>query len=131
MGNPYDTVKERTSILGPTIHFKGELTADEDLVIHGRIEGSIVHTQRLTIGPQGRVQADVQAQLVIVEGTIDGNIRAGKSVAVREGANVKGDIAAPSVSILEGAHFNGHVDMNKDQAADLDATVVARTHSGY
>jgi cytoskeletal protein CcmA (bactofilin family) len=117
MTNPYDTVKDRTSILGPTIQFKGELSAEEDLVIQGTIEGSITHTQRLTIGAGGTVRANVEAQLVVVEGTIEGDVRAEKSVAVRETARMTGNITAPSVTILQGATFNGSVDMSSGKAA--------------
>lgn len=113
MSNPYDTLKERTSILGPTIHFKGELSADEDLVINGTIEGSITRMQRLTIGREGTVHANVDAQLVVVEGTMQGDVHAAKSVAVAQTAHMVGNITAPSVTILEGAKFNGSVDMSE------------------
>ena len=52
MSNPYNSATERASILGPTLFFKGDLTAEEDLLIQGRVEGSITHTQRLTVGAQ-------------------------------------------------------------------------------
>jgi cytoskeletal protein CcmA (bactofilin family) len=117
MSNPYDTAKDRTSILGPTIQFKGELSAEEDLVIQGTIEGSITHTQRLTIGAGGTVRANVEAQLVVIEGTIEGDVRAEKSVAVKETARMTGNITAPSVIILQGATFNGSVDMSAGKAA--------------
>ncbi|HEX3846174.1 MAG TPA: polymer-forming cytoskeletal protein [Steroidobacteraceae bacterium] len=111
MSNPYDTAKDRTSVLGPTLSFKGDLAADEDLLIQGRIEGSIAHTQRLTVGPQGSVKANIHAQLIIVEGTVDGDLRADKSVLVKSTATVCGNIVAPSVSIAEGASFSGSIDM--------------------
>jgi cytoskeletal protein CcmA (bactofilin family) len=117
MSDPHDTAKERTSVLGPTIQFKGELSAEEDLVIQGTIEGSITHTQRLTIGREGKVRANVEAQLVIVEGLLEGDVRAAKSVAVKETANMTGNITAPSVTILPGANFNGNVDMNGGKKA--------------
>jgi cytoskeletal protein CcmA (bactofilin family) len=117
--DPYDTSKDRTSILGPSIQFKGELSADEDLIIHGNIEGAITHTQRLTIGREGKVHASVEAQMVIVEGTVDGNVRASKSVAVRENAQLTGNISAPSVTIQEGAKFTGHVDMTGGTAGSV------------
>jgi cytoskeletal protein CcmA (bactofilin family) len=116
MKDPYDSVKDRTSILGPTIQFKGELSADEDLIVRGRIEGSITHTQRLTIGREGKVIASVEAQMVIVEGTIEGDVHADKSVAVREHAQLTGNICAPSVVIQEGAKFTGHIDMSGSAA---------------
>ena len=64
MSNPYNSATERASILGPTLYFKGDLTAEEDLLIQGRVEGSITHTQRLTVGPQGTVKANIKAQLI-------------------------------------------------------------------
>src|SRR3974377_18837 len=103
MSNPYDTASDRLSILGPTLQFKGELAADEDLVILGRVEGTIAHTQRLTVGVGGDIKAEVEAELVIVEGAVEGDLRASKSVVVKESGNVRGNIAAPSVSILQGA----------------------------
>ena len=111
MSNPYDTVTARTSILGPTIRFKGDLSAEEDVIIHGSLEGSITHTRRLTIGPQGTVHANVEAQQVFIEGTLEGDVHAEASVSIKENARMTGNIAAPAVAILEGATFNGHVDM--------------------
>lgn len=127
MSNPYDTVTERTSVLGPSIHFKGELSAEEDLVIQGTIEGSITHTQRLTIGPGGTVRANVEAQLVVVEGRIEGDVRAEKSVAVKESAHMTGNICAPSVTILQGATFNGSVDMSGGKGAKAASPVEPAT----
>jgi cytoskeletal protein CcmA (bactofilin family) len=124
MSNPYDTSTERTSILGPTIQFKGELSADEDLIIQGRVDGTINHKQRLTIGREGKVHANVEAQQVVVEGTIEGNVKAEKSVSVKESATVIGNITAPSVAILQGANFNGSVDMSGGKAGAVTETRV-------
>lgn len=117
MSNPYNTATDRASILGPTLFFKGDLSAEEDLLIQGRVEGSISHTQRLTVGPQGTVKANIKAQLIIVEGTVDGDLQADKSVLVKETAKVRGNIYAPAVSIQEGANFSGSVDMDSKQSA--------------
>src|SRR6202051_3741053 len=116
MSNPYNSATERASILGPTLYFKGDLSAEEDLLKQGRVEGSITHTQRLTVGPQGTVKANIRAQLIIVEGTVDGDLTAEKSVFVKESARVVGNIFAPTVSILEGAAFSGRIDMDGKKA---------------
>ena len=116
MSNPYDNSAERVSELGPTLHFKGELHADEELLIKGRIEGSITHSQRVTVCAEGTVTANVRAQVIVVEGTVTGDLQAEKSVLVRETARLRGNITAPSVSIVEGAHFNGGIDMEKKVA---------------
>jgi cytoskeletal protein CcmA (bactofilin family) len=129
MSNPYDTATERVSVLGPTLHFKGELHADEELLIKGRIEGSITHSQRITVCAEGMVKANVHAQVIIVEGSLDGDLQAEKSVMVRETAKLRGNITAPSVSIVEGAHFTGGIDMEKRVAAAAapdSATVTQR-----
>jgi cytoskeletal protein CcmA (bactofilin family) len=112
MSNPYNSATDRASVLGPTLYFKGDLSAEEDLLIQGRVEGTITHTQRLTVGPQGTVKANIRAQLIIVEGTVDGDLTADKSVFVKESAKVVGNIFAPTVSILEGAAFSGRIDMD-------------------
>jgi cytoskeletal protein CcmA (bactofilin family) len=126
MSNPYDTATERVSVLGPTLHFKGELHADEEVLIKGRIEGSITHSQRITVCPEGTVTANVRAQVIVVEGTLQGDLTAEKSVMVRETAKLRGNITAPSVSIVEGAHFTGGIDMEKRVAA-VDSSAASNT----
>ncbi|HUE11541.1 MAG TPA: polymer-forming cytoskeletal protein [Steroidobacteraceae bacterium] len=116
MSNPYNSATERCSILGPTLYFKGDLSAEEDLLIQGRVEGSVTHTQRLTVGVQGVVKANIRAQQIIIEGTVDGDLQAEKSVFVKETAKVCGNIFAPTVSIVEGANFSGSIDMDGKKA---------------
>src|SRR3984893_11292782 len=111
MSNTYDSARGSPRILGPKLYFKRDLTADEDLLSQGGVEGSITHTQRLTVGAQGTVKANIRAQLIIVEGTVEGDLQAEKSVSVRDTAKVSGNIYAPSVSISEGANFSGSIDM--------------------
>lgn len=112
MSNPYDTAKPRkASVLGPTLKFKGELTAEEDLMIQGSIEGSIKHSSSLTIGESGHIKANVSAEYIAVEGNVEGDIHGSQSVTVRETANISGNISSPTVSLLEGATFNGNIDM--------------------
>jgi cytoskeletal protein CcmA (bactofilin family) len=112
MGNPYDSATERTSVLGPTLRFKGELHAEEELLIQGQIEGSITHTQRVTICAEGTVKANIRAQIIAVEGTVQGDLHAEKAVQIKETAVLKGNVHAPSVSIIDGAQFNGNISMD-------------------
>lgn len=117
MSNPYDTAGERMSILPPTLRFKGELSADEDLLIQGQIEGTIKHTQRVTVGKEGRVKANISAQVIKVEGTVEGDLHAERSVYVEDSGNLRGNIHAPSVCLVEGSRFNGAVDMDVKKAS--------------
>ncbi len=127
MGDPYDTVSERTSVLGPTLRFKGELHADEELMIRGQIEGSITHSQRITVCGEGVVKANIRAQVIVVEGTVEGDLQAEKSVQIKDTARLKGNVQAPSVSIVEGAKFNGGVSMDVAKRTAANNTTVART----
>jgi cytoskeletal protein CcmA (bactofilin family) len=102
---------EKMSVFGPTLRFKGELKAQEDLKIEGRIEGTIHHQQRVVVGAKGEVVATVTAAAIDVDGKVQGDMHAKKSVKVSSSAIVRGNIRAPSVSITEGANFNGSVSM--------------------
>ena len=102
---------ERMSVFGPTLRFKGELKAQEDLKVEGRIEGTIHHQQRVVVGAKGEVVAAVTAAAIEVDGKVQGDMNAKKSVKVSSSAVVRGNIRAPSVSITEGANFNGSVSM--------------------
>ena len=117
MSTVTEPLRDQASILGPTLRFKGELRAEEDLLIKGHIEGSITHSQRLTICREGHVKADIQGQIIAVEGTVEGDLTATVSVGVIAGSNVTGNIRAPSVSIVEGANFNGNVFMEANKSA--------------
>jgi cytoskeletal protein CcmA (bactofilin family) len=112
MSNPYDTASERMSILPPSMRFKGELSADEDLLIQGTVEGIIHHTQRVTIGKEGKIKANITANIIKVEGAIEGDLRATKAVYLDQSGNLRGNIHAPSVSLVEGSHFNGAINMD-------------------
>jgi cytoskeletal protein CcmA (bactofilin family) len=109
--------QRKVSVLGKTLVFKGELSADEDLILQGRVEGSIRHTQSVTIGIDGVVIGDTHARSIVVEGTVEGDLRGVVSVLIAATATVRGNIAAPRVGIMEGANFNGSVDMSSAQAA--------------
>jgi cytoskeletal protein CcmA (bactofilin family) len=107
----------RASVLGPTLRFRGELSAQEDLIVQGSVEGSITHTQSLTIGTDGTMKGDIRARVIVIDGKVDGDLYATESVNVRATAKVKGNIFAPRVGISEGAFFQGQVDMQPSGAA--------------
>jgi cytoskeletal protein CcmA (bactofilin family) len=98
-------------VLGKTLAFKGELSADEDMMLFGRVEGSIHHSSNLTVGIGGVVVGNIRAKVLTVKGTVEGDIEASESVTIAPTANVSGDVVAPRVCIVEGAQFNGAVEM--------------------
>ena len=100
--------------IGKSVVIKGELSGSEDLTIEGHVEGKIeLKDHLLTIGPNGRIKAQVFAKTVIVLGEVNGNVSASEKVEIRDGGSVDGDIVSPRVAIAEGAHFRGSVDMQK------------------
>jgi cytoskeletal protein CcmA (bactofilin family) len=111
---------KNVSVIGPTLVFKGELSADEDLVIEGHIEGTIAHHKKhLTIGKQGRVKADIHASSVIVEGRLVGDIHSEGIVSLANGADVKGNIFCSRIVMEDGARFKGKIDMGEPQTVEV------------
>lgn len=124
------------AVIGPSITMKGDLVGEEDLVIQGKVEGTIHLNQfSLTIGKNGRVRADIYAKVIRVEGEVDGNLFGEEQVIVRKTGHVKGNITAPNVALEEGCRFKGSVDMesltaakqSKTDTRQIPATVVAST----
>ena len=104
--------------IGKSVIIKGELAGSEDLTIEGHVEGKIeLKDHVLTIGPNGKIKAQVFAKSVIVQGEVNGNVTATDKVDIRDGGSVDGDIISPRVAIAEGAHFRGSVDMQRKAAA--------------
>jgi cytoskeletal protein CcmA (bactofilin family) len=100
--------------IGKSVVIKGELNGSEDLTIEGHVEGTIQLKEHvLTIGPNGRIKAQVFAKSVIVLGEVTGNVTASDKVDIRDNGSVDGDIVSPRVAIAEGAHFRGSVDMQR------------------
>src|SRR5689334_3478986 len=103
--------------IGKSVVIKGELNGSEDLTIEGHVEGTIqLRDHVLTIGPNGRIKAQVFAKAVIVLGEVTGNVTASDKVDIRDNGSVDGDIISPRVAIAEGAHFRGSVDMQRKGA---------------
>lgn len=101
-----------TASIGRSITIKGEVTGDEDLLIQGRVDGSVELKQNaLTVGEDGRVKANITARVITVEGEVEGDLKAKEQVVLRSSARVQGDLTAPRVVLEDGATFRGLVDM--------------------
>lgn len=103
--------ERRIAVLGPTLCFKGDLSAEEDFILQGRIQGSIHHTQRIIIGTGGSVAGNIYARVVVIDGHVEGDLHGMESVVVHETGHVLGNIYAPRVGLADGAVFNGRIDM--------------------
>ncbi len=107
-----DSSDSPVSVIGESLHFKGELSAGEDLIIEGKVEGTINQGKCcLTLRPNGRIIANVNATKIFVEGNVEGDLHATVSVTVRKSGVVAGNIVSPTIAIEEGATFNGSIEM--------------------
>ena len=115
-------------MIGPHVRIQGELSAEEDIAVEGRVEGKISVTQSLKIGPGAQVNAEVKAQSVIIAGKVIGNVTATERVELLPSGALEGNIRAPKIVIAEGAQFRGSVDMGsraKDAPPETPAPAAA------
>ena len=106
----------------PHLHIIGEIFSDDDLRIEGRVEGNIrVPDAVVTIADQARIEADVRGKRVFVSGAVRGTIAASEHVELAASASVTGNVSANQVVIVEGAEFEGRIDMNRRTIAGLVA----------
>jgi len=102
-------------LIGKSFVIKGQVSCDGDLYIDGQVEGSVdPKGNRLTIGPDGRLKANVTARAVVVQGKLEGNIRASEKAELRKPAAVTGDIFTQRIAIEEGAYFRGKIDIQRE-----------------
>jgi cytoskeletal protein CcmA (bactofilin family) len=104
--------------IGKSVMIKGQIFSREDLTIDGEIDGSVeLHEHRLTVGPNGKVQAGVKAREVVVLGTIHGNVEASDKIDIRKDAKLVGDIKTARIVIEDGAYFKGSIDIVRPETA--------------
>ena len=103
--------------IGKSVVVRGELSGSEDLYLDGQVEGSIeLRGNSLTVGPNGRVHANVNARDVVVHGKIEGNVNATGRVELKKSAVQIGDIVTQRIVIEDGAFFKGGIDIQKEAA---------------
>jgi cytoskeletal protein CcmA (bactofilin family) len=101
------------AVIGPSIHIDGDLRGEEDLLIEGEVNGTVqLKNNSLTIGPQGKIRADVYAHSIFVDGFMEGDLYGSERVNVRKNAQVRGNITSPRVSLEDGAKFKGSIEMD-------------------
>ena len=107
-----------SAMIGPSIEIKGTVTGEEDLVIQGKVEGSIeLGAHELTVGESGKVNADITARTVRIDGEVSGDIRGNEKVVITKSGNVRGNIVAPRMTLEDGAIFKGSIDMDPGDAS--------------
>jgi cytoskeletal protein CcmA (bactofilin family) len=108
---PPAPVPQKLPEVGKTMRFVGEIYSDEELYLDGEVEGSLDVRNRLTIGPNGKVKANVKARELVVRGSIKGNVEAVDRIAIMNGASIVGDVKTAGIVIEDGAYFKGGIDI--------------------
>ncbi len=129
-----ETPKMDVAHIGKSVVIKGELSGSEDLYLDGEVEGSIeLRSHSLTVGPNGRVRANINAKDVVIHGKVDGNVRGTERVELKKSAVLNGDVVTQRIVIEDGAFFKGSIDIQKGEAkteAPRAMAAAAPVHAG-
>ena len=101
----------KIAAVGKTMRLRGELYSEEELYLDGEFEGTLEVRHRLTIGPNGKIKANVKAKELVVEGWIQGNVEAAERIVIMNGASILGDVKTSGIVIEDGAFFKGGIDI--------------------
>ena len=109
------------AVIGASIHIDGDVRGEEDLLIEGEVGGTVqLKNNSLTIGPNGKVRADVYAHSIYVDGFVEGDLFGAERVHIRKSAQVKGNVTSPRVSVEDGAKFKGAIEMDPQAAQNAN-----------
>jgi cytoskeletal protein CcmA (bactofilin family) len=107
-----------TSRISSGLKIHGEISGSSDLYIDGEMQGKIrLGSAQLTIGPNGNLQADIEAQGIFIDGSVQGNLKAGESVHVGKTGRLQGSVITPRIGIEDGARLRGKVEMIRGSSA--------------
>lgn len=119
------SVRSGIAHIGKSVVVKGELSGSEDLYIDGEVEGTVeLKDHNLTVGPNGRVKANLNAKEITIQGKVQGNVRASDRVDIRKSASLIGDIAAARINIEDGAYLKGSIDIQRPEVARAETRKV-------
>ncbi|MDA9347734.1 polymer-forming cytoskeletal protein [Porticoccaceae bacterium] len=110
------------TMIGSTVVIDGNITSAEDLIIEGKVSGTITATgHEVTVGQAGQLKANINAKSVRIEGKVEGDISGGEKVIISKTGNVLGNIDAPRVTLEDGAKFKGSIEMDPDEKPAIKA----------
>lgn len=110
-------VPRGSATIGKSVTIKGQIFSREDLFVDGEINGTLeAQEHRITIGPNGKVEAGIKAREIVILGTVHGNVEASERIDIRKDARLVGDIKTSRIVIEDGAFFKGSIDITKAEA---------------
>jgi cytoskeletal protein CcmA (bactofilin family) len=124
------TADRATARLGASLHVKGEITGNEDLLIDGSVEGLVqLDEKKLTVGATAKLTADIIAREVVVYGSVKGNLRAKDRIEIKKDGSVHGDLTTARIMIEDGAYFKGSIEIDKSAEKDSGSSAFSRSSS--
>src|SRR5690349_24442157 len=122
------TADRGTARLGASLHVKGEISGNEDLLIDGSVEGLVqLDERKLTVGATSKVTADVIAREVVVYGNVKGNLRAKDRIEIKKDGSVVGDLTTSRIMIEDGAYFKGSIEIDKSAEKESRGSAFAKS----
>lgn len=112
---PAAPAPKQTAIIGASMHIKGDIRTREELLVDGEVEGSMESQSLLTVGPNGKVRANIKAREVAIYGSVRGNVEVSEKLSIREQGSLIGDIKSAGISIDDGAYFKGSIDITRPE----------------
>ena len=117
-------------MIGPNIKIKGTITGDEDLLIQGKVEGTIeLGEHEVSVGQNAEVKANIHAKAVKIDGEVAGDISGSEKVVITKSGNVRGNIIAPRVTLEDGAIFKGSIDMDPGETISGAVSIASEKKS--
>src|SRR5207248_8386368 len=104
-----------TATIGPSMNIKGEIRSREELLVDGEVEGLLESQSLLTVGPNGKVRANIKAREVVIFGSVRGDVEVTEKIAIREQGSLIGNIKSAGISIDDGAYFKGSIDIMRPE----------------
>lgn len=121
----------RSAVVGKSVVVKGQIFSREDLTIEGEVEGAVeLQEHRLTVGPNGKVQASIKARELVVLGSVQGDVEIADKIDIRKDARLVGDIKTARIVIEDGAYFKGNIDIIRDASKTASTSKPAAAASG-
>jgi cytoskeletal protein CcmA (bactofilin family) len=111
------TPARNTAVIGSSMQIKGEIRSHEELVVDGEVEGILESASSITVGPNGKVKANIKAREVAIFGSVRGNVEVTEKLAIRDKGSLIGDIKTAGISIDDGAYFKGSIDIVRPEPA--------------
>lgn len=110
-------VPREVAVIGASMRIKGDIRSQEELYIDGEVDGTLETGHCLTVGPNGKVKANIKARQVTIFGTVQGNVEASEKIAIRQNGSLIGDIRTAGIMIDDGSYFKGSIDIIRPERA--------------